>query len=106
MPEAEELRLVRRQQVRDGLLNRRQEVERRLHGVSPIRTATAGARSVSASPVPCTNASFAARAVPPRHELHVHRGGVGVAGALAVDEQLLDDAGEELRREPAAAARR
>ena len=38
------------------------------------------------------------RGRPSRHvdELHVHRGGLGVAGPLAVDEQLLDDAGQEL----------
>ena len=46
--------------------------------------------------MPATNASFAAR--PSRHvdQLHVHRGGVGVPGALGVDQQLLDDAGQEL----------
>ena len=36
-------------------------------------------------------------AVAPGHELHVHRGGLGVARALALDQQLLDDAGQELR---------
>ena len=60
--EPQELRLVDRQQVRDGLLNRGQEVE--LHDDPP--TAPYGCRQVrSASPVPATNAAFAAR--PSRH---------------------------------------
>ena len=35
-------------------------------------------------------------AVSPGHELHVHRGRFAVAGALALDKELLDDAGQQL----------
>ena len=56
-----------------------------------------GCRQVrSASPLPATNASFAARPSRHVHKLHVHRGDVGIAGSLRVDEQLLHHAGQEL----------
>ena len=46
--------------------------------------------------MPATNACVRRSAIPPRDKLHVHRCRVGVASPLAVDEQLLDDAGQEL----------
>jgi hypothetical protein len=35
-------------------------------------------------------------AVAPVHQLHVHRGDVGVPGSLRVDEELLDYTGQKL----------
>ena len=71
------------------------------HSVLPrFETATmassAGARSRSASPVPATNACVRRLPVPPRHELHVHRGRLGVSEALAAGEQLLERVREQL----------
>ena len=58
-----------------------------------------------ASPAPATKAAFDGLTISPCHELHVHVRRLGVAGPLAVDQQLLDDAAQELRaRLPLASA--
>ena len=104
--EPQKLRLVGRQQAGDGLLNRRRQIARlRLHGsiVVPLGLPPRAQGVARAGDEGCVGG---ARRRATSIELHVHRGGFGVAGALVVDEQLLDDAGQELRAAPAAAARR
>ena len=102
--EAQELWLVRQQQARDCLLDRRKQIE--LHEACSAPSSYGCRQVLSASPEPATNASSAAAPIAPRDELHVHARSLGIASPLAVDQELFDACRRAAECVPAAAERR